>query len=304
MLTAMAQYLRLKQLRPLSLGLGAAVGILLAVTGALAPTRGTLPDNVVARVNDKIITRSDLLVAQSRLAADGRVSSALTARPEALHFLIDQELLIQRGVDIGLLESDRTVRKAIATAMIDAVVAKVLQDGPTEEHLRTFFDSHIAVFTVPARMHVQLITFNANGDSTRAHERAEEASAALRQGMSFADARTRYGDTDSVPIPDALVPLHVLYRDLGPRLTEAALALPARGISQPLLSPSGYHLLHQLEVQPEQIRPYETVRLEVKAEYVRRRRDDALEHYLAQLREKAEIVWSPKVLPGQSEGER
>ena len=155
--------------------------------------------------------------------------------------------------------------------MIDAVVATVLQDEPTEDQLHTFYESHIAVFTVPACMHVQRITFNANGDSTRAHERTEEASAALRQGMSFANARTRYGDTEGVPIPDALVPLHVLYRDLGLGLTETALALPAGGISQPLMSPSGYHLLHLLEVQPEQIRPYETVRLEVKAEYVRRR---------------------------------
>ena len=90
MLTAMAQYWRLKQLRHLAMGVGAAVGILLAVTGALAPTGGIFPDNVVARVNDKMITSSDLLVAQSRLAADGRVSSAPTARHEALRFRLNE----------------------------------------------------------------------------------------------------------------------------------------------------------------------------------------------------------------------
>jgi parvulin-like peptidyl-prolyl isomerase len=301
MLTAAVRHRRTERLRQFVLGAGAAAGILLAAAGALAPTAEDFAGSVIARVNGKAITSHDLVLALGRLADDGRVSPPPTGRQEALDFLIDQELLIQRGVEIGLLESDRTVRKVIAMAMIDTVVAGVLKTEPTEEELRAFYASHQSVFTVPARVHVQHIVCGGDGDLTRAQAQAEWASTAIAQGMSFAEARERYGDQDSAPVPDAPVPLQVLYRHLGPGLTHAALAMPVGDISRPLPSPSGYHLLRMVELQPEHVQPYEAVRQAVKAEYFRRRRDEALQHYLERLREGAIIVLSPKAPVGKQE---
>jgi hypothetical protein len=214
-----------------------------------------------------------------------------------LQQLIDQELLIQRGVEIGLLDSDLTVRKAIAGAMIDATVADVLAKEPSEEELHAFYESHKAVFTVPSRVHVQQIYCSGNGDLTKALAQSEQASAAITRGMSFPEARERYGDEAPVPIPNAPLPPNVLRRHLGPTLTSAALALKVGAISPPLQSPSGYHILRLVERQPEQVQPYQTVREEVKAEYFRRGRDEALQHYLDDLRQKASIVRSPQA-PG------
>ena len=295
---------RSRTMRPgrLILGVGAVIGILLAAAGALAPTVNNFADNVVARVNGKSVTTHDLALALERLAGNGRVSPSPKERQEALQFLIDQELLVQRGVEVGLLESDRTVRKAIAAAMIDAIVARVLGEKPTEDELRAFYISHQAVFTVPARVHAQSITFSGDGDLTRAQAQAEKAYAAIAQGMSFANARERYGDKDGVTVPDALVPVQVLYRHFGPGLTNAALDISAGEVSRPLPSPSGYHLLRMVEFQPEQVQPYETVRQEVKAEYFRRERDDALQHSLEQWRQRATILLSPNAPVGNQEG--
>jgi parvulin-like peptidyl-prolyl isomerase len=301
MLTAAVRHVRTRRARHLVLGAGAAAGILLAAAGALAPTAGDLAGNAIARVNGKAVTSHDLALALRRLADDGRVSPPPTGRQEALGFLIDQELLIQRGVEIGLLESDRTVRKVIAMAMIDAVVAGVLKKEPTEEELRAFYASHQPVFTAPARVHVQHIAFGGDGDLARALAQAERASTAIAQGVSFAETRERYGDKDSAPVPDAPVPFHVLHRHFGPGLTNAALAMPVGAISRPLPSPWGYHLLRVVESQPEHVQPYEAVRQAVKAEYFRRRRDEALQHYLDRLREEATIVLSPKAPVGKQE---
>src|SRR5712692_2107847 len=279
------------------LGTGAAVGILLAAVGALVPTASDFSGSVVARVNGRAITSQDLDFALDRLAGDSHSAVTHEERLAALQRLIDQELLIQRGVEIGLLDSDLTVRKAIAGAMIDATVADVLAKEPSEEELHTFYTSHKAVFTVPARVHVQQIYCSGDGDLTTALTRAEQASTALARGMSFPEARERYGDEDPVPIPDALLPPNVLRRDLGPTLTSAALAMQVGDISPPLRSPSGYHILRLVERQSEQAQPYQTVREEVKTEYFRRGRDEALQHYLDELRQKATIVRSPQA-PG------
>ena len=279
------------------LGMGAAVGILLAVAGALVPSTRDFSGTVAARVNGKAITLPDVEFALGRLSGDGQKTVTSKERSAALQWLIDQELLIQRGVEIGLLDSDLTVRKAIAGATIDTVVASVLAKEPTEGDLRAFYISHTAVFTVPTQVHVQHISCGGNGDLYRARDQAEQASAAIASGMSFPEARERYGDEDNVPLPDALLPLSVLRRLLGPTLTDAVLAMKVGDISPPLQSPAGYHILRLVELQPEQILPYETIKQEVKAEYFRRGRDEALQHYLDDLRRQATIVLSPQA-PG------
>jgi hypothetical protein len=75
--------------------LGAAFGLVLAVLGAFAPSTDSLSANVVARVNGKPISSQDLAFALARLHGDKATSSA--ERTEALNYLIDQELLVQRG---------------------------------------------------------------------------------------------------------------------------------------------------------------------------------------------------------------
>jgi hypothetical protein len=52
-----------------------------------------------------------------------------------------------------------------------------------------------------------------------------------------------------------------------------------------------------MALRPEEVRPYPAVRQEVEAEYVRRKREEALQHYLDNLRRKATIVLSPQA-PG------
>ena len=288
---------RTKRYTQIILSIGAAVGILLAAAGALVPTASDFSGSVVARVNGKAITSQDLDFALARLAGDSHNTATHAERLAVLQWLIDQELLIQHGVEIGLLDSDLTVRKAIAGAMIDAVVADVLAQEPNEEELRAFYESHEAVFTVPSRVHVQQIYCSGDGDLTKALAQAAQASTAIAQGMSFPEARERYGDEDPVPIPDAPLPPNVLRRYLGPTLASAALAMKVGDISPPLQSPSGYHILCLVELQPGQVQPYQTVREEVKAEYFRRGRDEALQQYLDDLRQKAAIVRSPQA-PG------
>jgi parvulin-like peptidyl-prolyl isomerase len=276
--------------RRVVLGLGAAVGLLLAMSGAFVRSSQDLSGNTLARVNGKAITVQDLTFALER-SASGNLNGR---QRETLDFLIDQELLIQRGVEIGLLASDLTVRKAIAMAVVDTIVADVLNREPSEAELQAFYTSHQAVFALPARLHLQHLFVADNGDSHSARVRAEQAAAALTRGMSFREAHDRYGEKESIPVPDALLPPHVLRQYLGPTLVEMALSMQAGEISPPVQSSLGYHIVHLVESQPEHVQPYETVRQEVRAEYFRRQRDEALQRQLDRLRQSATIVRSPQ----------
>ncbi len=124
-----APRLRTQRYTPFILGVGAAIGILLSVAGALVPATSDFSGHVIARVNEKGISSQDLAFALGRLS-NGRPTTH-EPRLQVLQHLIDQELLIQRGVEIGLLDSDRTVRKAISMSVIDAIVAAAVATEPS-----------------------------------------------------------------------------------------------------------------------------------------------------------------------------
>ncbi|MCS6926395.1 MAG: peptidyl-prolyl cis-trans isomerase [Candidatus Binatia bacterium] len=275
-----------RQWRYRVLGVGAAVGLVLALAGAFVPSSLTVAEPVLARVNGKAITREEVSVALERSA-----SKDLRA---TLAFLVDQELLIQRGVAIGLLDSDLTVRKALAMAVIDAVVAEVLKEDPSEEEFRAFYAAHRSVFSLPARLHVQHLFVAEDGDPHAARVRAERAVAAIAQGMPFSEARERYGEREHVSLPDTPLPIHVVRRSLGPILAETVLTMRVGEVSPPVRSPQGYHVLHLVGAYPERVQPYEAVTQEVRREYFRRKRDEALQRLVDRLRRSATIVLSPQ----------
>jgi parvulin-like peptidyl-prolyl isomerase len=273
------------------LGIGMVLSAVLAAVGAFRP-HCTLPsDGVVARVNCKAITEQELSLALARLG--NNTANSPQQRREVLNYMIDQELLVQRGVTIGLLQSDHTVRKAVAMTVIDNIVAGVLAKEPSAEELRTFYDSHQAVFTMPARIHVQHI-FVADSDPAESRVRAEQAAAVLRTGENFAEVLQRYGNEYPATLPAALVPVAVVQRQLGPTLAETVLALREGEVSLPIPSATGYHVFRVLAREREQVQPYDTVKAEVKAEFLHRQRDQELQQQLDRLRAQAIVVLSPK----------
>lgn len=279
------------------------MGLMLSMVGAFAPHSDSLPANVAACVNGKPIFTSELMLALERLYGDDAV--APEQRVETLNYLIDQELLVQRGLEIGLLESDHTIRKTVTMAMIDAIVAEVLAREPTEEEARTFYTSHLSVFSLPARLHLQYLFCDGYTDMKEAYSCAEHAREALSLGMRLSGVQERYPSSAPTPLPDELTPLSVVRRVLGPTLSARVETMQVGEVSV-VATEAGYAIFRLVDRQAEQPQPYETVQSEVRAEYLRRRRDDALQQALDQWRGEAALVLSPKApqlsMIGEGEG--
>jgi parvulin-like peptidyl-prolyl isomerase len=270
------------------LALGACAGIGLAALGVLGgPARLESDGDVVARVNGTPIRAGDLERALARLAEERREALDPAERAHVLERMIEEELLVQRGVEIGLVSSDRAVRAALVSALIDWIVAEADGSPPTESELREFHARNASYFARPARLQVQQIFFRAGPEAL---ERAGRAQAALEAGEDFAAVREREGDLDLSGLPDAPLPPAKLRDYLGPTLASAAQALEPGGISGPLTSPAGVHLLRLVALESPVVPPFESIRAQVEAELRRSTGDRALREYLAELRASAEIA--------------
>ena len=268
--------------------LGAALGAALAAAHVLAPAPPPT-GGAIAVVNGARIEEADYRRGVEALAADKRSPLSQADRAHVLRRMIEEELLIQRGVSIGLLGSDRGVRAAIASAMIDSILADVAGESPTERELRAFHAENLAYFALPARVRVEALYF-AGPD---APERAGAALAALRAGEPIEGVRERLGDRDLVALPDALLPATKLRDYLGPSVTAAALRLAPGQPSEPISTPDGYYLLRVREREGVRERSFEELRPQLEAEYARRAGDRALRGYLEDLRREADLWLAP-----------
>lgn len=270
------------------LAVGAGVGILLAVASAIKPAANGLPRGAVAAVNDRIVSDEELARAINLLAQDKRNEMTDEDRAFVLSRLIDEELLVQRGVEIGLVESDSGVRKAIVKAMMDSILLDAESEKPTEEELRAFYRDNQDYFTRPPSMRVRQILFR--GESTR--QRAEQASAALDNGTSFSEAAVQFGDDPIQPVPDTLLPARALREYVGPTALETLMSLQSGKRTGPLPSPFGYQILELVERGGAEAPAFESVAEQVEGLYIRRAGERALRDYLARLRDEARLRYA------------
>ena len=96
------------RIRLVLLTLGALTGLLLAAFGLVETgpsTKKSLPENVIARVGEHFILKERYLQILNDLATDKRTPLSADDRQFAFDRLIDEELLIMRGIELGFPET-------------------------------------------------------------------------------------------------------------------------------------------------------------------------------------------------------
>jgi parvulin-like peptidyl-prolyl isomerase len=282
----------------LLLGLGAGLGIILAATGLVDVKRtgGSLPPRgAAALVNGELIRNEDFARTLAGVAADRRDGVDGQQRRLVLDRLIDEELLVQRGIELGLARHDRKVRADLTAAVIASVVAETEDVEPTPTELQSFYDENRAFFTRPGRLRLRQVFIDPakDGGDGAARTRAAEASRRVRAGEPFAVVHAALGDPEVAPLPDALLPAEKLVDYLGPTVLAKVLGLAAGEVSEPIRSGTGYHVVQIVERQPDETPPLAEIQTQVVAEFRRRAGDRALRAYLDDLRARADVVLEP-----------
>lgn len=277
------------------LALGAAVGLLMAGYGMLAPARTpdlAMPSDAIALVNGEALRRDAYERLVAGFESDSRNPVDDDIRRHILDRMIEEELLVQRALALGLAEVDRRIRADLTSSLIDSVVSDAEEREPSGEELRDFYAEHAPFFNRAGRYRVEQILFRVPyaDEGNAAQEKAQSARAALDAGVPFAEVAVQYGDEEISPVPDALLPAMKLREYLGPTAVKALLELGPGDVSQPIRSGVGFHILRLAEMQAPSTPAFEEIESQVYHEYVRRSGDQALRNYLDQLRQESDVV--------------
>lgn len=274
---------------------GVALAALGLVRGGSVPA-GALASGEAARVNGVPIRSAALERVLGALAADKREPLGAADRAHALARLVEEELLVQRALEIGLAQSEPAVRGALVQAMIDSVVADAESREPEPAELRRFYEEHRSYFGAGERMRVERLVFRASARGGRdPGARAREARRALLAGEPADAVAERLADEPLLPLPGGLLPAAKLREYLGPDLVETLLGAPAERWLEPVEAAEGVQLLRVAERRAAADAAFEEVEAQVAAEWRRRESDRALRAYLDRLRADAEIVLAPGI---------
>lgn len=274
----------------LLLALGAAAGLACAALGLLRGEAGAgLPTDAVASVNGEPVPADELERMLAALASDRREPLDAEARRQVLDRMIDEELLVQRALELGLARHDRRVRADLTSALIASVVSEVEERTPGASELETFYAENRGFFARPDRLRARQILVRSGDDPEAARARAERAASLLRVGEEIARVAGELGDPEDAPLPDALLPPMKLREYLGPTALRSLLELQVGGVSEPVRTQAGWRVLVLLEREAEYAPPLAEIEEQVRAEWLRRAGERALREYLDELRRGADV---------------
>lgn len=262
------------------------IGLALAAVSAIgAPDIAAFGAGAAAIVDGRPISKEAAARAVEALRNDKR--NAVTADDEraALERLIEEELLVQRGVELGLAETDLGARKAIVQSMLQLAIAERAGSTPGEAELRAFHRENAGFFAPAARVQGSLVFVR---PGPQAAQRVQAAKAALERGAPS----STLGDPQALVLPATPLGPNELRTYLGAGLAASALkGKPGEVIVQE--SVDGARLLRIDGWFAAPAPPYEAVAQEVRAEWDRRADEKAVRDYLDRLKRRARITRAP-----------
>lgn len=274
---------------------GIILGLLFILLGTFNSQREeNLTDDIVALVDNHPILRSDLDLALEALSMNKE--NPLTDEQIRLvrERLIDEQLLLQRGIDLNLHQTSNPIRKLIVNSMIDSILSENNDFLLEDSDLESFYNDNISFFLPAKQLRLKRIFIQ-----FRSQEEDEEKLDAIRSrligGEDFDVVSNEEGDNYLPEIPDTFLPERKLKDYMDPVLVKNAFNLKDGQITSEIETKEGYNFLYLVESEKGEPLPFIDMKSKVKGEYIRRKDEEALLNYLTWLRKKYNIIYNEKI---------
>ncbi len=200
-------------------------------------------------------------------------------KARALERLIDEELIVQEAVKLGLPSTDRLVRKNLVQGMLRSVTSLETGSDNSEAALRQFFNDNQGLFSTPKVLSLYAAKVTNGAD-------AEAFLKALEAGQSFENAiKAGHLDLDILP---QNIPLGKVSGLLGGAAAQMAAQMKVGDIAGPVTSNGSDVFMWLISMSGGSVE-FDDAKGSISAELLRRQEEAALEDYLSRLRVRARI---------------
>jgi peptidyl-prolyl cis-trans isomerase SurA len=302
-----------------------------------SPFGGNVVEESVAQVNEQIINTSDYNRAATQLEEEGRKQGWSEQdledhKRDLLRDLIDQQLLLSKGKDLGItgetelvrsldnirkqnhLDSMEDLEKAASSQGVsyedfkqhirnDIVTQQVIREQVgrriqmTDAQLQQYYQQHLSNFTQPesVRLSEILIPVKTDGDETANLAFAKAKADELEAKIKGGASFEDLAKANSVASTAAQGGDLGQYTrgKLAPQLEDATFVLPAGQSTEPIRTRQGYVILKVTEHTPGGTQSFASVRPQLEEAAFMSQMQPRLREYLVQLRQSAYITVRP-----------
>lgn len=236
----------------------------------------------------KDMTRSQLVsaVAGTEFALENELkrAAALQQQTRNIDYLVISKETLQANVDVSEQEiadyyelnaSQFLSPERVAVDYIELKAQDITVESVTEDDVKAYYEQNKAQYIEPEKRRVSHILIDNSEDDDAALEKANALHEQLEQGADF--AQLAESSSDDVISGEMGGDLDWIERDvMDPAFEEAAFALQNKGdISEVVASEFGYHIIKLTDLQPEQVKAYDEVKADLRAELEQTEKVDA-----------------------------
>ena len=264
--------------------LASIIGTFLAIYSIMETNKNfsSLPDNIIATVNDKIIPSDKYQTIINLIQNDKRDELTKADREMALDRIIEEELLVQYAYKNGFLEADDLLRKSIVRSVVDSIVEQALSVVPAEQDLLKFYEVNRQTFAIDEKYRVVILSSQNRSD-------IDEGKVIWQINYDLTLLRQTYKSIDRLHIPTGFISKIRLGTLIGPLLRDKVLSLQVGETSQTLKTIYGYAIVTLVDKKDRVIPEFKEISEIVLQEYKRQQREEILEELLKDLKRQSDI---------------
>ncbi|QNI32117.1 peptidylprolyl isomerase [Alloacidobacterium dinghuense] len=293
-----------------------------------SPYQGMVVEEIVARVNDQVISKSDYQRADQELATQAQQQGwsqqqLFEARHDLLRDLIDQQLLLSKGKELGITGETETVKrlddirkqnhldsmddlqKAAESQGVsfedfkqhirDGIISSTVIRDEVGRHLnlsqadvQKYYDAHKADFDQPEQVKLsEILVPTANPDDATqvaaAQKKADDIAAQLKSGGDFAQVAKTESGGPTAAQGGELGDFR--RGQLAKVLEDQTFVLKPGEYTQPIRTKQGFVILKVTEHTSGGVQPLKDVEPQVEDAIYSQKMAPALRQYLTTLRE-------------------
>ena len=238
-------------------------------------------DQAIARVGEKEISRQRF--EEIIKVLDDQSNSELTLEKKNLirERLIDEELLIQRAIELDLVRNDSLVKGNVIQTMFQHIINSNELVEPSEAELREYFSKEKNYFSSGRRYKLKNYTFRNLDD-------AETAINLLNQ--SDLESFLKLVETESaIDLPNVFLTPQKIRDYLGPKVLDELTSLEKGGFSNVFEINQVPSIVICIDILLDNNPKFEEIAEQIKNKFIRDREDSLVKEYIENLRNFYEI---------------
>ena len=238
-------------------------------------------DQSIARVGEKEISRKRF--EEIIKVLDDQSNSELTLEKKnlILERLIDEELLIQRAIELDLVRNDSLVKGNVIQTMFQYIINSNELAEPSEAELREYFSKEKNYFSLGRRYKLKNYTFRNLKDAETARNLLNESN--LESFLKLVETES------AIDLPNVFLTPQKIRDYLGPKVLEELPSLEKGGFSKIFEINKLPSIVICIDILLDNNPKFEEIIEQIKNKFIRDREDGLVKEYIQNLRNFYEI---------------